>query len=149
MLLHRLIAITAFAQLSVAHIFLYAVWINGKDMGRGDGKPAAKGTSPSPAYIRAVRNNDPIKNVMSRDMTCNTPGSAAARFLDVRGGDKVVLSTYFCFKFCKCLFVIPSSQWSGITTTEAQGTISWPTHTKAQFRHTLLQPVPMELGRFG
>jgi hypothetical protein len=94
MIYSRLLAVAALTQIVVAHTYVYAVWINGKDMGRGDGKQGQGGSGPALAYIRSVRNNDPVKNVMSKDMTCNTPGIPAPRYLDVKGGDKVCLITF-------------------------------------------------------
>jgi hypothetical protein len=91
MLLSRLLTVTALAHISSAHVYLYALWINGKDMGRGDGKPGEKGSPQVASYIRATQSNNPIKNVMSKDLTCNTPGTPAVRYLDVKSGDKVKL----------------------------------------------------------
>jgi hypothetical protein len=95
MIIPRLLAITILIHNTVAHTYIYAVWINGHDMGRGDGKQGQSGKGPVPAYIRSVRSNDPVKNVMSKDMTCNTPGNPAPRHLDVNGGDKVFKLSLF------------------------------------------------------
>jgi hypothetical protein len=89
MFIKCLLVVTALIHLTVAHTYIYAVWINGQDMGRGDGKQSQGGKGPVPAYIRSVRSNDPVKNVMSKDMTCNTPGNPAPEYLNVKGGDKV------------------------------------------------------------
>jgi cellulase len=84
-----LITAAATAQLVAAHTFVYGIRVNGVDLGRGDGKKGPGDVKNGPHYIRSVRNNDPVKNLMSRDMTCNTPGSPAPSWATVKGGDKV------------------------------------------------------------
>jgi cellulase len=62
-----------------AHAYVWGITVNGKDMGRGD----------QVGYVRKIKNNDPVKDVKSKDMTCNVNSGPAAKFIDIKGGDKV------------------------------------------------------------
>lgn len=79
----------ASAQLAAAHATIGWTWVNGKDAGRGDANNAKER-----AYVRALRNNDPITDVTSPFMTCGNPGTAAPRVVKVKSGDKVDLEWF-------------------------------------------------------
>jgi cellulase len=74
-----ILSLSALTSLAAAHTYVWGIHINGRDMGRGD------------SYIRKVFNNDPVKDVKSGDMTCNKNHGPAARSLDVKGGDKIIV----------------------------------------------------------
>ena len=83
MKLALLLGVAVTARLVSGHAYVWGVTINGMDMGRGD----------QAGYIRKGHSNDPIKDVKSQDMTCNKNSSPAKKFLDVKGGDKVLDSS--------------------------------------------------------
>ncbi|KAL2066338.1 hypothetical protein VTL71DRAFT_2409 [Oculimacula yallundae] len=72
----------AVASLANAHATIHSLWVNGVDQGAGN---SAAG------YIRAPPNNSPVKDVTSKDMTCNVNNVAAAKSIDVKAGDKLSL----------------------------------------------------------
>ncbi|KAF2138451.1 carbohydrate-binding module family 1 protein [Aplosporella prunicola CBS 121167] len=74
-----IVALAAAAQVAQAHTTVFAAWINDKDQGVGN---TAEG------YIRSPPNNNPIKDVTSKDMTCNVNNVATAKTLKVKSGDK-------------------------------------------------------------
>jgi hypothetical protein len=76
------------AQLALAHTFVYGIHINGVDQGRGDGKKG-NGDKIGKHIIRSVSSNNPVMDVSSKAMTCNTPGAVAPYYATVKGGDKV------------------------------------------------------------
>lgn len=77
----RFTAFAAFASLvgsAAAHATLYGVWKNGVDQGKGVNK-----------YIRSPDNNDPIKDLRSPHLTCNTKNRVVPNSVSVKGGDKL------------------------------------------------------------
>jgi cellulase len=74
------LALASGAQLAAAHTTVYNVLVNGKDQGLGN---VAGG------YIDSPPNNDPVKDVTSKDMTCNVAGIKAAKSVEVAGGDEI------------------------------------------------------------
>ncbi|CZT48816.1 related to Endo-beta-1,4-glucanase D [Rhynchosporium secalis] len=72
----------AAASLASAHATIYNVWVN--DVDQGTGNSAA-------GYIRSPPNNSPIKDITSKDMTCNVNNVAAAKTINVAAGDKISL----------------------------------------------------------
>lgn len=78
-----LLSLAASAAVANAHATVWAMWVNGKDMGVGN--------SPS-GYIRAPPNNFPIENAQSPDLACNVNGGTpAAKWIPVAPGDTVEL----------------------------------------------------------
>ncbi|KAF2500872.1 hypothetical protein BU16DRAFT_523610 [Lophium mytilinum] len=75
-----LLALAAAARLAQAHTTVYAIWVNDVDQGLGN---SASG------YIRSPPNNDPVKDVTSKDMTCNVNNAATTKTISVVGGDKI------------------------------------------------------------
>ena len=69
-----LLALTAHAS---AHATIQAVWINGEDQGLNGG------------YIRSPPSNSPVKDLTSKDLTCNVNNVAASKYLSVKPGDTV------------------------------------------------------------
>jgi cellulase len=57
------IAATLIAEVSAKGSRVWSVWIGGTDQGPGAG-----------VYIRQPQTNDPVKNLTSGDITCNTNG---------------------------------------------------------------------------
>jgi len=67
-----------------AHTTLWNIYIN--DVDQGVGNSAA-------GYIRSPPNNSPVKDITSKDLTCNVNNVATAKTVSVAAGDKVGLIT--------------------------------------------------------
>ena len=78
------------AQLAAAHTFVYSITVNGKDLGRSVASKSGSDVGSSD-YIRSIKNNDPVKDVKSSAMTCNTPGAPAPSWAPVPSGAKVTI----------------------------------------------------------
>jgi cellulase len=77
------LALAAASMISsvAGHATVFNILVNDVDQGLGN---TADG------YIRTPPNNSPVTDVTSADMTCNVNGGkAAARFVEVAGGDKI------------------------------------------------------------
>jgi cellulase len=77
------LALAAASMISTVagHTTVFNILVNDVDQGLGN---SASG------YIRSPPNNNPITDVTSKDMTCNVNGGkAAAKFIEVAGGDKI------------------------------------------------------------
>lgn len=70
-------AVVAFAN---AHATIWNAFVN--DVNQGVGNSAA-------GYIRGPPNNNPLKDITSKDMTCNVNNAATAKTIKVAAGDKV------------------------------------------------------------
>lgn len=75
----------AFAALAHGHSTVFNLHVNGVDQGAGN---SASG------YIRAPPNNNPVKDITSKDMTCNVNNVAVAKTVSVAAGDKVRVLVY-------------------------------------------------------
>lgn len=73
-------AFLASASLVSSHTIVFNVWVNGVDQGLANN---------APSYIRVHPANNPVKDVNSRDMTCNIANKPAAKTLTVKPGDEV------------------------------------------------------------
>ena len=76
-----IIASSALAALSSAHTTVFNILVNGVDQGTGN---TAGG------YIRFPPNNNPVKDLTSKDLTCNVANTPAARSVTAAAGDKVI-----------------------------------------------------------
>lgn len=77
------VAATLVAGVS-AHSRVYGAWIN--DEFQGDGRTS---------YIRSATTNDPVKDLTSTDLVCNTAGGTpASDFVSAAAGDKVTFEWY-------------------------------------------------------
>ncbi|KAF2741953.1 carbohydrate-binding module family 1 protein [Sporormia fimetaria CBS 119925] len=75
------LAAASFLQSVASHATVYNILVN--DVNQGLGNSAS-------GYIRTPPNNNPVTNVASSDMTCNVNGgNAAAKYVNVKGGDKI------------------------------------------------------------
>jgi lytic cellulose monooxygenase (C1-hydroxylating) len=81
---------TAGAKIVVGHAFVYSIAINGKDLSRTEASKSGSAVGHS-NYIRSIKNNDPVKDVTSSAMTCNTPGASAPDWAPAKSGDRVSL----------------------------------------------------------
>lgn len=79
----QFLAGAAVASVASAHTTIYNIWVN--DVDQGVGNSAA-------GYIRSPPNNSPLKDITSKDMTCNVNNVATAKTIDVAAGDKVMSS---------------------------------------------------------
>jgi lytic cellulose monooxygenase (C1-hydroxylating) len=70
----------AAASTVAGHTTVFNILVNDVDQGLGN---SASG------YIRSPPNNNPIVDVTSKDMTCNVGNAAAAKTIEVAGGDKI------------------------------------------------------------
>ncbi|KAI6713521.1 endo-beta-1:4-glucanase D [Diplocarpon mali] len=68
--------------LAQAHTTIYSIAVNDVDQGLGNTQGG---------YIRFPPNNNPVKDVTSKDMTCNVNNVPAAKTIDVAAGDKITL----------------------------------------------------------
>ncbi|KAF9264524.1 glycoside hydrolase family 61 protein [Marasmius fiardii PR-910] len=66
-----------------AHLRVWGVWVNGKF--QGDGRNI---------YIRSPETNDPVKDLHSKDMICNTNNSAVPQSVAVKSGNKFTFEWY-------------------------------------------------------
>ena len=67
-----------------AHTRVWSVWVNGSDQGAGAGR-----------YIRQPPTNNPVKNLTSSDIRCNTNGySPVGTYVSVPAGGTV--TTEWC-----------------------------------------------------
>lgn len=78
----QLIASLALAAAANAHTTIYNILVNGVDQGLGN---SAAG------YVRSPPNNNPVKDITSKDLTCNVNNVATAKTVTVAAGDKVFL----------------------------------------------------------
>jgi cellulase len=78
--------IIASATAANAHSTVTNVLVNGVDQGPGN---SAAG------YIRSPPNNNPVKDITSKDMACNVNNVATTKTLSVAGGDTVRLTISF------------------------------------------------------
>ncbi|KAM0241535.1 hypothetical protein ACHAP5_007491 [Fusarium lateritium] len=77
-------AALAMATTVSAHAQVYGLWVNGKD--QGDGRSV---------YIRSPENNNPVKDLSSPNLVCNTNGAKAApKFAKAAAGDEVTFEWY-------------------------------------------------------
>ncbi|KAI0154236.1 glycosyl hydrolase family 61-domain-containing protein [Xylariaceae sp. FL1272] len=77
-------AAMAFATTVHAHTRMYSVWVNGED--QGDGRSV---------YIRSPPTNDPVKDLTSADLVCNTAGGTAVdSFVSAAAGDTLSFEWY-------------------------------------------------------
>ncbi|KAF1814971.1 hypothetical protein P152DRAFT_240487 [Eremomyces bilateralis CBS 781.70] len=79
-------AFATIAQLASAHTTVGWVFVNGKEQGRGDVVPGG--------YIRKPNNNDPVKDVKSGDITCNTSKGPNTKNVNVKAGDEVTVEWF-------------------------------------------------------
>ncbi|KXX81149.1 putative endo-beta-1,4-glucanase D [Madurella mycetomatis] len=72
------------ASTASAHATMHNVFVNGKDQGNGEGK-----------YIRSPSSNDPVRDLKSRDLACNTKGGdPVPEFVKVSAGDELSFRWY-------------------------------------------------------
>ncbi|KAI1263727.1 glycosyl hydrolase family 61-domain-containing protein [Xylariaceae sp. FL1019] len=77
-------AAVAFVTTVSAHTRMYSVWVNGED--QGDGRSV---------YIRSPATNDPVKDLTSPDLVCNTAGATAVdSFVSAAAGDTLSFEWY-------------------------------------------------------
>ncbi|KAK4465905.1 glycoside hydrolase [Cladorrhinum samala] len=71
----------AFASTASAHATVFGAFVNGKDQGDGRNK-----------YIRSPATNDPVRDLSSTDIICNTNGGKVApNFVKAAAGDSIAL----------------------------------------------------------
>lgn len=74
----------ALAGVAQAHTRVYSAWVNGVD--QGDGRSV---------YIRSPATNDPVKDLTSADLVCNTAGgTAVTSFVSAAAGDEIAFEWY-------------------------------------------------------
>ncbi|PBP28067.1 Cellulose-binding protein [Diplocarpon rosae] len=78
----QVLAGAAALAVTQAHTTIYNILVNDVDQGLGN---SAAG------YIRSPPNNNPVKDVTSKDMTCNVNNVPTAKTIDVAAGDKITL----------------------------------------------------------
>lgn len=83
----QILAGAAIASVANAHTTIYNMWVDGVDQGLGN---SAAG------YIRSPPNNNPLKDITSKDMTCNVNNVATAKTIDVAAGAKVTYQYRLC-----------------------------------------------------
>ncbi|CAE7229188.1 unnamed protein product [Rhizoctonia solani] len=71
-----LAAVLGSASATYAHTIVKAVFINGVDQGNGEN-----------VYIRSPPNNNPVKDLASKDVACNVNNVAVPKTLEVSAGD--------------------------------------------------------------
>ncbi len=76
-----LLASSALVAIASAHTTIWNIYVN--DVNQGVGNTAG-------GYIRFPPNNSPVKDLTSKDLTCNVANVAAAKTVDVVAGDKVI-----------------------------------------------------------
>ena len=77
---YSILAAAALAAVAQAHSTVWNILVNDVDQGVGN---SASG------YIRAPVNNSPVKDLTSKDLTCNNKNTAVAKTVSVSSGDKV------------------------------------------------------------
>jgi lytic cellulose monooxygenase (C1-hydroxylating) len=67
-----------------AHTTVWSLWVNDVDQQDGRSK-----------YIRSPASNDPVKDLTSTDLDCNTKGATEVpTWLTVKAGDKITFEWY-------------------------------------------------------
>ncbi|KAF9870646.1 glycosyl hydrolase family 61 [Colletotrichum karsti] len=80
-------ALAALTGQAAAHARVYALWQDGVEV-KADGK-AGLGS-----YIRSPPNNNPVKDITSKDIVCNADPSAKDSFAAVKAGSKLEFEWY-------------------------------------------------------
>ncbi|KAJ4384529.1 hypothetical protein N0V86_000128 [Didymella sp. IMI 355093] len=76
----QVLAVAAASQLASAHTTVWNILVNGKDAGVGNVQGG---------YIDSPPNNNPVKDVTSKDVECNVANIKASKSITVKGGDKI------------------------------------------------------------
>ncbi|KIJ42535.1 lytic polysaccharide monooxygenase [Sphaerobolus stellatus SS14] len=83
MQLLSLLSILAFISFTAAHCTVWGLWANGVD--QGDGRNL---------YIRSPPNNNPVKNITSKDIACNVNNRLVPNKVPVEAGDTLTIEWY-------------------------------------------------------
>ena len=76
------LASAAVLAVANAHTTIWNAIVDGVDQGVGNKNDAT-------GYIRSPPNNNPVKDITSKDMTCNVGNNPMAKTIDVKPGSKV------------------------------------------------------------